>query len=73
MEQASSHSPSRRLAIMLAALAAVGPFAIDTYLSAFPTMAEYFGVSTASVQLSISFFFIGSAIGQIVGGRYQTG
>ncbi|MGI9277779.1 MAG: multidrug effflux MFS transporter [Endozoicomonas sp.] len=68
MEQASSHSPSRRLAIMLAALVAVGPFAIDTYLPAFPTMAEYFGVSTASIQLSISFFFIGSAIGQVVGG-----
>ena len=68
MEQARSNSPSGRLALMLAALVAVGPFAIDTYLPAFPAMAVYFGVSTASVQLSISFFFIGSAIGQVVGG-----
>ena len=68
MEQASSHSHSRRLALMLAALVAVGPFAIDTYLPAFPAMAVYFGVSTASIQLSISFFFIGSAIGQVIGG-----
>ncbi|MGI9282546.1 MAG: multidrug effflux MFS transporter [Endozoicomonas sp.] len=72
MEQASHTPPtnklSTRLALMLAALVAIGPFGIDTYLPAMPAMAAFYDVSTASVQMSISLFFVGFALGQVVGG-----
>ena len=64
--QASTLSP--RLAAMLAALVAIGPFGIDIYLPALPDMAGFYGTTTASVQISISLFFMGFAMGQIVGG-----
>ena len=68
MYKASSESLSFRLAVMLAALVAIGPFAIDTYLPALPAMAIDFGTSSASLQLTVSFYFIGTAVGQIIGG-----
>ena len=68
MYKASSQPLSVRLAVMLAALVAIGPFAIDTYLPALPTMAKDFGVSAASLQLTVSFYFLGAAVGQIIGG-----
>lgn len=46
----------------------LGPFAIDTYLPAFPLISESLGVSTHQVSLSISIYFVGFAIGQLSGG-----
>ncbi|WP_051789837.1 Bcr/CflA family efflux MFS transporter [Endozoicomonas montiporae] len=68
MNKASSESLSIRLAVMLAALVAIGPFAIDTYLPALPAMAADFGTSSASLQLTVSYYFLGAAVGQIIGG-----
>lgn len=68
MEQARSKQLSTRLAVMLAALVAIGPFGIDTYLPALPAMALDYGTSTASVQISISLFLLGFAMGQVIGG-----
>ncbi|MRI33557.1 Bcr/CflA family drug resistance efflux transporter [Endozoicomonas sp. OPT23] len=68
MEQGKSTALSTRLAAMLAALVAIGPFGIDTYLPALPQMASFYGTTTASVQISISLFFMGFALGQILGG-----
>lgn len=60
--------PPRWLAPCLAALVALTPFAIDTYLPAIPTMAVALGVEVAQVQLSVSSYLLGFAIGQIIGG-----
>jgi len=57
-----------RLAIILGALVALGPLAIDTYLPALPTMARDLGVSIHAVELSVSIYLIGVALGQWLGG-----
>jgi MFS transporter, DHA1 family, multidrug resistance protein len=54
----------RRLALILGALTAVGPLAIDMYLPALPTIAREFSVDVASVQVSLAAYFAGIAIGQ---------
>jgi MFS transporter, DHA1 family, multidrug resistance protein len=53
---------------ILGALATVTPFAIDLYLPAFAQIAGDFGVTPAGVSLSVSSYFIGMAIGQILYG-----
>jgi len=55
----------RRLLLILGATVAIGPLAIDMYLPSLPTLQAYFGVDTAAVQLTLSAFFIGLAVGQI--------
>src|SRR4029079_9787924 len=46
----------------------MGPLAIDTYLPALPTITRQFSASAAAVQLSLSVYFIGIALGQAVYG-----
>jgi DHA1 family bicyclomycin/chloramphenicol resistance-like MFS transporter len=53
-----------RLAIILGALTAMGPLAIDTYLPALPTIARELGAHAAAVQVSLAMYFIGIAFGQ---------
>ena len=45
--------PPRRLVFLLAALSATGPFAIDTYLPAFPAMASGLGASELQIQQTL--------------------
>jgi DHA1 family bicyclomycin/chloramphenicol resistance-like MFS transporter len=54
---------------VLVALNAVAPFSIDMYLSAFPRMAQDLNASTSSIQLSLTAFLIGLAIGQLIIGQ----
>ncbi len=68
MNAPSTDLNPKRLALLLAALIATAPFAIDTYLPAIPAMAADFGASTHAVEVSISTFLIGFALGQLVGG-----
>ncbi len=58
----------KQLAFILAPLAALTPFAIDTYLPALPVMATHFNTDLASMGITISVFLIGFALGQLVGG-----
>jgi DHA1 family bicyclomycin/chloramphenicol resistance-like MFS transporter len=53
-----------RLAIVLGALSAMGPLAIDMYLPALPTISRDLGASPAAVQVSLAVYFIGIALGQ---------
>ncbi len=68
MEPSVNGRPSWRLAVMLAALVATSPFAIDTYLPALPAMAEDYATSIDRIQISISLYLLGFAFGQIIGG-----
>ena len=45
------------LAVILAALAMVGPFTVDTYLPSFPAIGSDFGVSPVALQLTLSAYF----------------
>jgi len=54
--------------LILGLLSAVGPFSIDMYLPAFQTIAKDFNTSVDQVQLSLTSFFIGIALGQLIYG-----
>jgi DHA1 family bicyclomycin/chloramphenicol resistance-like MFS transporter len=54
-----------RIAVILGALTAMGPLAIDMYLPSLPTIARELGESAAAVQVSLAMYFIGIALGQV--------
>jgi MFS transporter, DHA1 family, multidrug resistance protein len=54
-----------RLAVILGLISAVGPFAIDMYLPALPSIGQDLGTTTAAVQMSLFVFFLALAVGQI--------
>lgn len=54
--------------LILGLLSAIGPFSIDMYLPAFDTIARDFDSSVEQVQLSLTSYFIGIALGQLVYG-----
>ncbi|MDB5011488.1 MAG: Bcr/CflA family drug resistance efflux transporter, partial [Mucilaginibacter sp.] len=54
--------------LLLGALTALGPFSIDMYLPGFPAIARSFHTTTAQVSLSLSSFFVGISIGQLLYG-----
>ena len=58
----------RALELLLGGLAALGPLSIDMDLPALPTIADEFAVDVAAVELSLSAFFAGFAIGQLIAG-----
>ncbi len=62
--------PSRfaRDAIILGLLSAIGPFAIDMYLPALPTIAADLKVSTAATQITLMAFFVTFGLSQLVYG-----
>ena len=53
---------------ILGALTAFGPMSIDMYLPALPTVVASFGTSPSRVQLTLSAFFLGFGVGQLVYG-----
>jgi DHA1 family bicyclomycin/chloramphenicol resistance-like MFS transporter len=57
--------------IVLGALTALGPFTIDLYLPAFPTLEGEFGVSAAAIQLTLTGTMIGFGFGQLVVGPWS--
>ncbi|KAB0268664.1 multidrug effflux MFS transporter [Microvirga brassicacearum] len=57
-----------RNAIVLGILSAIGPFAIDMYLPAFPTIARDLGADIGAVQMSLMSFFLAVAMCQILYG-----
>lgn len=57
-----------RVLLILGALTAFGPLAIDFYLPSFPTLARVFATDVEHVQFSLSAYFVGLAIGQLLYG-----
>ena len=57
-----------RTALVLGLLSAIGPFAIDMYLPALPSIGQSLGASAGAVQGSLMAFFISLGIGQIIYG-----
>ncbi|MDO9181178.1 MAG: multidrug effflux MFS transporter [Bacteriovorax sp.] len=54
--------------ILLGSLTAFDPLSIDMYLPAFPQISKTFSVGASAVELSLSAFFIGLALGQLIYG-----
>jgi DHA1 family bicyclomycin/chloramphenicol resistance-like MFS transporter len=62
-------SPSMlRIALVIGLLGAVGPFAIDMYLPALPAVAADLGASAQAVQFTLTAFFAGFGVSQLVYG-----
>ncbi|OMD62876.1 multidrug effflux MFS transporter [Paenibacillus odorifer] len=68
----AADGPSRKqrlqLAVILGSITTIGPLSIDMYLPALPTLVDDFGTTAALVQLSLTFFLLGLASGQLVAG-----
>ncbi len=56
------------LTALLAALTAIGPLSTDMYMPSLPDIARTLTASTAQVQLTLSTYLVGFAVGQIVYG-----
>jgi DHA1 family bicyclomycin/chloramphenicol resistance-like MFS transporter len=54
--------------LILGSLCTISPFSIDMYLPAFPEIAAALHTSTAKISLSVSSYFAGLAVGQLVYG-----
>jgi DHA1 family bicyclomycin/chloramphenicol resistance-like MFS transporter len=52
-------------------LTAVAPLATDMYVPAFPRVSEEFGSTASAVQLTLTTFFAGMGLGQLVGGPFS--
>ncbi|MGV8804988.1 MAG: multidrug effflux MFS transporter [Polaromonas sp.] len=57
-----------RLALVLGLLSAIGPFAIDMYLPALPTIGASLGADIGAVQMSLTAFFVALGAGQLLYG-----
>ena len=57
-----------RTILILGALSAFGPLAIDFYLPGFPAMAQAFATDEKHIQLTLAVYFLGLSIGQLVYG-----
>ena len=54
--------------LILGALSAFGPLAIDFYLPGFPAMATAFATDETQIQLTLAVYFLGLSIGQLIYG-----
>lgn len=54
--------------LILGAIAALGPFSIDMYLPGFSAIAEDLNTDVASVGLTLTSYFIGISVGQLIYG-----
>ncbi|MBG6180664.1 DHA1 family bicyclomycin/chloramphenicol resistance-like MFS transporter [Arthrobacter sp. CAN_A1] len=54
--------------VILGSLTALGPFTIDLYLPAFPSLQSDLGVTEAAVQLTLTGTIVGFAVGQLIVG-----
>jgi DHA1 family bicyclomycin/chloramphenicol resistance-like MFS transporter len=57
-----------RAILILGALSAFGPLAVDFYLPGFPAIALAFGTDEKHVQLTLASYFLGLSIGQLAYG-----
>jgi len=68
MTDKKTNYESAAFIILLGSLTAFDPLSIDMYLPAFPDIGKYFNVGASSVELSLSAFFIGLSLGQLLYG-----
>lgn len=63
------HTQNKNLiTLILGMLATISPFAIDLYLPSFSQIASHLNTTTAKISLSVSSYFVGMAVGQLIYG-----
>ncbi|MFI6451779.1 multidrug effflux MFS transporter [Streptosporangium amethystogenes] len=71
-----SATPPKRtsaLVLVLGALTAVAPLAVDMYVPGFPSMGESLHTSSSAIQLTMTAFLVGLVMGQLVIGPMSDG
>ena len=68
MQSAQALRGSNLFLLFLGGVVALAPLSIDAYLPAIPAMAVYFDVNIVAVNLSLSTYVLGAAMGQFFGG-----
>lgn len=68
LSSSSSHTTTYLLFFVLGAVGALTPLAIDMYLPAMPNLARDLGVAEGSVQITLTVYTAGFAIGQLIQG-----
>ena len=58
----------RGLVATVVFLTAIAPLATDMYVPAFPKVAADLAATATQVQLTLTTFFVGMALGQLIGG-----
>ncbi len=56
------------LIFLVVSLGAIPPFAVDTYLSSMPLIAESFQTHLSNISITVSIFIFGMSFGQLLGG-----
>lgn len=51
----------KRISVILALLAVIGPFSVDTYFASFPDIAAHFRITELRVQQTLSFYLVALA------------
>src|SRR3569833_4410583 len=70
----TSRATARLSAVVLGAVVlvtAIAPLATDMYVPAFPLVGRDLDASATQVQLTLTTFFVGMALGQLVGGPFS--
>jgi DHA1 family bicyclomycin/chloramphenicol resistance-like MFS transporter len=67
-DAAAPGATTKLMIVILGMLTAFGPVAVDLYLPAFPNIARDLHTDAGAVQRTLSVFFVGMAIGQLVHG-----
>ncbi len=57
------------LILLIASIGAISPFAVDTYLSSMPLIAQSFQTDISNISITVSIYVLGMSIGQLIGGR----
>ncbi len=68
MHSPAPYKPTLLLVLILGALTGFTPMSVDMYLPSFPALERYFSAEPSQVQLTLSTFFLGLAIGQAIYG-----
>ncbi|ABM03575.1 drug resistance transporter, Bcr/CflA subfamily protein [Psychromonas ingrahamii 37] len=68
MDSSSTTKLSFLLIVILGGITSLTPFAIDMYLPAMPSIAKEFGVSAGAIQITLTSFIAGFAVGQLFHG-----
>src|SRR5271156_6895141 len=67
-QESAAANPALRFIILLGLLDAFGPLGIDMYLPAFPQIEHDLNAPSGAMQLTLSLFLAGLAIGQLICG-----
>ena len=65
LEKKYSKTEYFKIVLVLGALCTISPFSIDMYLPGFPEMAEKLNTPISNIQLSLTAYLVGIAIGQL--------